>query len=399
MIKSLRGMKEILPPQNKKYEHFIEVASSIAKKYGFEFIETPILEETALYIRSVGDSSDIVGKEMYSFIDKGKNDVSLRPEGTAGVVRSFIQQKYDKAGQVKRFFYYGPMFRYERPQKGRFRQFHQFGCESFGEDSYIEDINIILMMGDIFDKLNIEYTIKLNSLGCDECTPPYRKKLVKFLDTNIEEICDDCKTRRDTNPIRTLDCKNPNCQSLYVNAPKITTNLCQNCDSDFEKIKKILNSMNIKYEVDSNLVRGLDYYNKSAFEFISEGLAIAGGGRYDKLTSMLGGKDTPAIGFAIGIERIIELIEIPEDKKDGYYIGTMCEDLDELLLTLAHKKRKENKVHLNVNPKSLKATLKSADKLGFKYCVFIGEDEVKDNKIWIKDLQEKTELLINQKDF
>ena len=251
MIQSLRGMNDILESQ--RFEYFIEVATKIAKNYGFSYIETPLLEETALFKRSVGESSDIVGKEMYQFIDKGENDVCLRPEGTAGVVRAFVQSKFDKAGGNYKFFYHGPMFRYERPQKGRLREFHQFGVESFGEDNVYEDATMIMMIADIFNALGIGYRLKLNSLGDSNCMPKYRESLVSFLDGCIDEICEDCLRRKDTNPIRVLDCKNEKCQTLYINAPKLLNNLCFTCNEDFESLKKILISNNINFEIDKYL--------------------------------------------------------------------------------------------------------------------------------------------------
>ncbi|HEX5710191.1 MAG TPA: histidine--tRNA ligase, partial [Sulfuricurvum sp.] len=232
MIQSLRGMNDILSENYERYEYFLATASTIAKKYGFHYIETPLLEETALFKRSVGESSDIVGKEMYQFIDKGQNDVCLRPEGTAGVVRAFIQNKLDKKGGIHRFYYHGSMFRYERPQKGRLRQFHQFGVESFGVASVYEDALMIMMVADILKELGIGYGLKLNSLGDQHCMPQYREKLVSFIDSCGDALCEDCIRRKSTNPIRVLDCKNEHCQSLYVNAPKLIHNLCGECQSD-----------------------------------------------------------------------------------------------------------------------------------------------------------------------
>lgn len=318
-IQSLRGMKDILNEESERFTYFIENASRIAKNYGFSYIETPILEETALFKRSVGESSDIVNKEMYQFIDKGDNDVCLRPEGTAGVVRSFVQNKFDRAGGTYKFYYFGSMFRYERPQKGRLRQFHQFGCESFGQNSIYEDANIICMIKDIFDFFGIKFKLLLNSLGCNDCMPSYKSNLVQHLSNIRTELCEDCNRRIQTNPIRVLDCKNETCKTLLVDAPKITHNLCSNCHTNFEALKAILSANNIAFEIDTNLVRGLDYYTQTAFEFVSDEIgaqsAIAGGGRYDKLVEFLGGRATPAVGFAIGIERVWELIKIKESQK------------------------------------------------------------------------------------
>ncbi len=397
MITALRGMKDIFPPQNEKFTYFIDNASAIAQKYGFSFIETPILEETALFKRSVGESSDIVGKEMYQFIDKGGHDVCLRPEGTAGVVRAFIEKKYDRQGGIHRFYYYGPMFRYERPQKGRFRQFHQFGVESFGVASYLEDANIILMLKEILDFFSISYTLKLNSLGCTACMPPYRKKLVAFLEEVTSDLCEDCQRRKATNPIRVFDCKNEKCRQILQPAPRLETNLCEDCRSHFDALLALLDREGVVYELDPNLVRGLDYYNKTAFEFVSGDLgaqnAVAGGGRYDKLVSFLDGKETPAIGFAVGIERLMEMIEVPQKPREGYYFGALCEEAITPLFGAAATQRKTDKVTMGYEVKSLKAHLKAADKAGARYCAVIGEDELAHRKIWVKDLVEKRESL------
>ncbi len=401
MISSLRGMNDIICDE--RFDYFLKTAEKIAKNYGFCYIETPILEETALFKRSVGESSDIVGKEMYQFIDKGENDVCMRPEGTAGVVRAFIQKKLDRAGGIHRYYYYGPMFRYERPQKGRLREFHQFGVESFGVESVFEDANVIAMIADILDALGIGYKLKLNSLGCKECMPPYRERLIEHIERVEEDICEDCKRRKTTNPIRVLDCKNEKCQELYKDAPKLIENLCHSCASDFEQLKKLLDSYGIAYEIDTNLVRGLDYYSKTAFEFVSDGIgaqnAIAGGGRYDRLVEFLDGKPTPAVGFAMGIERLLELIKMPQAKREGYYLGAMDEESIALILSLAHTKRKSAKVVAEYKKKSLKNHLKGADKINARYCVVIGENERNDETVWIKDLEEKTEKIIPQSEF
>jgi len=403
MISSLRGMNDILSDDYERFTYFISTATKIAQRYGFHFIETPLLEETALFKRSVGESSDIVGKEMYQFIDKGENDVCLRPEGTAGVVRAFIQKKLDRAGGIHRFFYHGAMFRYERPQKGRLRQFHQFGVESFGVDSVYEDASMIMMVSDILKTLGIGYRLQLNSLGCNACMPPYRQKLIKFVKECVDNICEDCIRRVDTNPIRVLDCKNGSCQELYVGAPKLLHNLCSECSNDFDTLKKILENNSIEYEVNTNLVRGLDYYSKTAFEFVSDNIgsqsAIAGGGRYDRLVEFLDGRPTPAVGFAMGIERLMELIVMPERKKEGYYIGAMDDEALDLAVKIAHQKRNSDIVSIDYKTKNLKNHLKTADKENVKYCAVIGSNEMKDGTIWVKNLEDKTEQTLLLEDF
>lgn len=402
-IQSLRGMNDILNEQSKYYNYFIENAARIAKNYGFSYIETPILEETALFKRSVGESSDIVNKEMYQFIDKGENDVCLRPEGTAGVVRSFIENKYDRAGGTYKWFYYGPMFRYERPQKGRLRQFHQFGCEVFGQASVYEDANIIMMLKDILDFAEIKFTLQLNSLGCTSCMPAYRDNLVKHLTTFKEELCEDCNKRIETNPIRVLDCKNENCQKLLYNAPKITNNLCSVCDEDFIKLKEILDFNGVKYEVNTNLVRGLDYYCKTAFEFVSNEIgaqsAIAGGGRYDKLVEYLGGRETPGIGFAIGIERLLELVKLKEQEEELIYLGAMDEKALNLLTKIANKKRETTKTTIEYTSRGFTKHFKLAQKQGATIVALIGENELKENTIYVKNLKTQEEKTINIEDF
>jgi histidyl-tRNA synthetase len=402
MINALRGMKDTLFPHNEVYMYVIDTCTKIARNYGFSFIETPILEETALFKRSVGESSDIVGKEMYQFRDKGDNDVCLRPEGTAGIVRAFIQEKYDKAGLSKRFFYHGPMFRYERPQKGRLRQFHQFGAESFGEANVREDATIILMIKAIFEALGISYTLEINSLGCPACMPSYRTRLVSFLES-VEGLCEDCERRKTTNPIRVLDCKNEHCQTLLQNAPLIVDHLCPTCQNDFETLKSILDRFGMAYRVNPKLVRGLDYYSKTAFEFVSSEIgaqsAIAGGGRYDRLVEFLDGKPTPAVGFAMGIERLMDLVKMPESKREGYYIAALCNEALPSVYTLVQQKRAIAQVLTSYEPKSLKNHLKAADKFYVKFCVCIGEDELANQTVWVKDLESKEERIMPIENF
>ncbi len=403
MISSLRGMNDILEEDYERFTYFINTATKIAQNYGFHFIQTPLLEETALFKRSVGESSDIVGKEMYQFIDKGENDVCLRPEGTAGVVRAFIQKKLDKAGGTHRFFYHGAMFRYERPQKGRLRQFHQFGVESFGVESVYEDAMMIMMAADILVACGIGYRLQLNSLGDSNCMPKYRENLVHFVTKLEDKICEDCVRRVTTNPIRVLDCKNSTCQELYATAPKLINNLCSTCQDDFDTLKKILDNNGIAYEINTNLVRGLDYYSKTAFEFVSDDIgsqsAIAGGGRYDRLVEFLDGRPTPAVGFAMGIERLMELIHMPEVVREGYYIGAMDEEAVNLVINLAQKKRKTDKTTIDYKAKNLKNHLKGADKANARFCCVIGTNELENGTIWVKDLENKTEETIALGDF
>lgn len=401
MITALRGMKDVYFEDAKKFEKFLSVAVKIAKNYGFTQIETPILEETRLFLRSVGESSDIVGKEMYRFTDKGGNDVCMRPEGTAGVVRAFIEKKLDRAGGKYRFYYFGPMYRYERPQKGRLRQFHQFGIESFGEASYLEDAAMIKMATTIFDELGIKYTLKLNSLGCEKCVPEYRQELVQKLKNIRESLCEDCGRRIETNPMRVFDCKNEACQKALSLLPRITDALCDECNSDFDGVKSALEKVGIAYEIDKNLVRGLDYYTKTAFEFVSTDIgaqsSVAGGGRYDKLIESLEGKATPAVGFAIGIERILDLIILDNEKRDGIYFAPLCDEAVMKAFGLSSTFRQNTVTYMGYSPKSPKNHLKEADKHNALWFAGIGEKELETDTVWLKNLSTKEELNVDTK--
>ena len=401
MISALRGMKDVLPPQSGLYERIIKICEGVAKNYGYEFVLAPHLEQTALFRRSVGESSDIVGKEMYQFEDKGGNDVCLRPEGTAGVVRAFIEAKFDRAGGVRRYFYHGSMFRYERPQKGRLREFHQFGCECFGEPSVYEDASVVLMINEIFSRLGIKTKLLINSLGDAASMGAYRQKLVKFLDVHEGQICEDCKRRKLTNPIRVLDCKVEGCQKIYENAPLIIGSLNDECAGEFKKLQEILSSNGVEFEIDPKLVRGLDYYCKTAFEFVSDEIgaksAVAGGGRYDRLVEYLGGKASYGVGFAMGIERVMEILGGRESQsaRGGVYIGAMDADGVDAVYKIAINLRKSIPVLVSYEPKKLQKHLNVADNANARICLCVGEDELKSGKIWLKDLSEKAEKTLN----
>ena len=404
MISALRGMKDVLPPQSGLYERIIKICEEVAKNYGYEFVLAPHLEQTALFRRSVGESSDIVGKEMYQFEDKGGNDVCLRPEGTAGVVRAFIEAKFDRAGGVRRYFYHGSMFRYERPQKGRLREFHQFGCECFNEPSVYEDASVILMINEIFSRLGIKTKLLINSLGDAASMGAYREKLVKFLDSHEGQICEDCKRRKLTNPIRVLDCKVESCQKIYENAPLIIGSLNDECAGEFKKLQEILSGNGVEFEIDPKLVRGLDYYCKTAFEFVSNEIgaqsAVAGGGRYDRLVEYLGGKASYGVGFAMGIERIMEILGGRESQsaRGGVYIGAMDADGLDAIYKIAINLRKSLPVIVSYEPKKLQKHLNAADNANARICLCVGEDELKSGKIWLKDLSKKAEKTLDLAD-
>ena len=402
MISALKGMKDLLSIEARLYERVISACESVARNYGFEFIATPHLELSALFKRSVGESSDIVGKEMYEFIDKGENSVCLRPEGTAGVVRAYIEHKFDKTQSVKRWFYHGSMFRYERPQKGRLREFHQFGIESFGVKSVFEDATLILMLAQILAKLDIKAKLKLNSLGCEKCLPEFRAKFLEFVSAK-SDFCEDCKRRKELNPIRMLDCKNEHCQGLLVGAPALKECLCAECQSDFKSLQGLLGANGVEFELDDKLVRGLDYYSKTAFEFESDEIgakaAVAGGGRYDKLISYLGGKEGFGVGFAIGVERLMAILAQKEQsqKRSGIYLCALDSAFITRLFTLANSLRQRHKVHLSFEAKKLAKHLNLADLSGAKIFLCMGENEAKENKLFYKDLESKEERQIEIK--
>lgn len=402
MISALKGMKDLLSIEARLYERVIKACESVARNYGFEFIATPHLELSTLFKRSVGESSDIVGKEMYEFIDKGENSVCLRPEGTAGIVRAYIEHKFDKTQSVKRWFYHGSMFRYERPQKGRLREFHQFGVESFGVKSVFEDATLILMLAQILAKLDIKAKLKLNSLGCEKCLPEFRAKFLEFVSAK-SDFCEDCKRRKELNPIRMLDCKNEHCQGLLVGAPALKECLCAECQSDFESLQELLSANGVEFELDDKLVRGLDYYSKTAFEFESDEIgakaAVAGGGRYDKLISYLGGKEGFGVGFAIGVERLMAILAQKEQiqKRSGVYLCALDSAFITRLFTLANSLRQRHKVHLSFEAKKLAKHLNLADLSGAKIFLCMGENEAKENKLFYKDLESKEERQIEIK--
>lgn len=402
MISALKGMKDLLSIEARLYERVIKACESVARNYGFEFIATPHLELSTLFKRSVGESSDIVGKEMYEFIDKGENSVCLRPEGTAGIVRAYIEHKFDKTQSVKRWFYHGSMFRYERPQKGRLREFHQFGVESFGVKSVFEDATLILMLAQILAKLDIKAKLKLNSLGCEKCLPEFRAKFLEFVSAK-SDFCEDCKRRKELNPIRMLDCKNEHCQGLLVGAPALKECLCAECQSDFESLQGLLSANGVEFELDDKLVRGLDYYSKTAFEFESDEIgakaAVAGGGRYDKLISYLGGKEGFGVGFAIGVERLMAILAQKEhtQKRSGVYLCALDSAFITRLFTLANSLRQRHKVHLSFEAKKLAKHLNLADLSGAKIFLCMGENEAKENKLFYKDLESKEERQIEIK--
>ncbi len=389
-IQSVRGFHDILGKDLEKFRRITEVTRNILKIHGFEEIILPVVEYAELFQRSIGEVTDIVQKEMFTFYDRKGRLLALRPEGTAGTVRAFIQHRLYSLKPYTKLFYEGPMFRYERPQAGRYRQFHQIGAEIFGVEDPEADAEIIHIVFKILSSLNIEVTIEINSLGCVKCRPSYREKLVEFLEGVKDQLCGVCQERRERNPLRVLDCKVESCKSAVESAPKTIDFLCEKCRNHYERLKDLLNLLSIPFRENTNLVRGLDYYNRTVFEAVSEemGNTVIAGGRYDYLVRQLGGPDVPATGFAVGIERLSLMLESVREEKEKRYIVIPFGDVKEFALKVAELLRKKGfTTELSYRKGGLRRQLEFADKAGFDYAVIIGEDEMKEGIVTLKDMK------------
>ncbi|SNR66327.1 histidine--tRNA ligase [Desulfurobacterium atlanticum] len=401
-IRTIRGVEDIIPPESEKFEKIVETFKSVVRLYGFKKVILPTFEDVTLFTRSVGETTDIVQKEMYIFEDRGGRKIALRPEGTASAVRAYIQHGVHAKEPFTKWFYIGPMFRYERPQAGRNRQFYQAGCEIFGIANPGIDAELIKMAETILKKLNIKYTLEINSIGCEKCRPDYKKKLIEYLSSKRESLCEDCKNRLERNPLRVLDCKNENCKKVAENAPFITDYLCNECKTHFEKVREILESLNVNFSVNPFMVRGLDYYTKTVFEFKSKELGaqstVLAGGRYDNLIKELGGPKTPALGFAMGIERVMLLLKNNEKNRSGVFIATFGEKAYTEGLKIAEILR-EKGIYTEIDHRqgSFKSQFKTANRLNMRYVIIIGDEEVENGFYSFKCLetgkQEKIESL------
>ncbi len=398
MINAPRGTNDILPPESAKWNYIENKAKKIFNLYNYEEIRTPIFEYTELFQRGIGEVTDIVEKEMYTFEDKSGRSITLRPEGTASVVRSFLENKIYGQAQPTKYYYIGPMFRYERPQAGRYRQFNQLGVEVFGSKDPMIDAEVINVGMHFLESLGLkDLILYINSIGCPSCRPNYLKKLQNYLNDNKEELCDDCKNRIDKNPLRVLDCKNDQCQNIINKAPKIVDHLCEECESHFETVKTNLSNLEIDFVIDPKLVRGLDYYTKTAFEVKFEGLGaqdtIFGGGRYDKLAEEIGDKDIPGIGFALGIERLLltlenQEIDIPIDKSIDIYLTTIGEKAKTACFKLLNEfRRNDIKAEIDYIGRSVGGQMKSADRMNANYTVIIGENELDSGKATVRNMK------------
>ena len=396
MIKAQRGTKDILNDEIPTWQWIVENAKNVFQNAGFSEIKTPIFEATELFQRGVGESTDIVNKEMYTFsiggADKNSSSITLRPENTAGVVRAFIEHNLNRQSPPQKFWYFGPMFRYERPQAGRQRQFHQIGVEMFGINEPAADAEVILSAVEFLKSIGLgDLEVELNSLGCPKCKNDYRNSIKEALKPYLNDMCDDCKMRYEKNPLRMLDCKNENCQKIFEKeeVKKVIFNdyICDECKEHFDKLLSYLDELNIKYKRNKLLVRGLDYYNRTVFEIKSSALgsqsAVCGGGRYDGLVEMLGGTPTPAIGFAMGVERLYSLVEKKEVSKLDYYIvSTNTKEA----LKLAQKLRSNNKkVEFDMQKRKFSKQLEKASKCA-NYAIILGEDEIEKGFYSVKNL-------------
>ena len=408
MINIPKGTKDVLPEQSYKWQYIEKMAREVAGVFNLKEIRTPTFEYTELFKRSVGETTDVVNKEMYTFEDKGGRSITLKPEGTAGAARLFIENGLASSPMPVKTFYITPAFRYERPQAGRLREFHQFGIEVFGSPSFETDAEVIFASSTFLNKLGVKTKLELNSIGCGICRGEYNKVLKKYFSSHIEEMCETCRTRLDKNPLRILDCKEEGCRKFIENAPAITDYLCDDCSTHFEGVKKLLKAQGLNFTVNPRIVRGLDYYSKTVFEFVSDEIGaqgtVCGGGRYDSLVGQLGGQQVPAIGFAAGIERLMLLMEntgakFPEPQRVRIYIAGMDGETRakafEIAIGLRLKGISAEIDHLN---RSVKAQFKYADKLGAEYVAVIGGNELLSGEVNIKNMKDGTTQTVKFKD-
>lgn len=406
MIQKPKGTKDILPDEVYKWQYIESKIKDIFENAGMKEIRVPVFEHTELFSRGVGETTDVVQKEMYTFEDKGGRSITLRPEGTAGVVRSYIENGMASQPTPIKLWYEMAMYRYENVQKGRLREFRQIGTEVFGTSSYLADVECIMLGVKIFKELNIpNIKLNLNSIGCPECRRKYQEALREFIRPNLEKYCDTCKTRFEKNPMRILDCKEKKCKEMNQGAPIILDYLCDECREHFDKVKKMLTDLGVDFEIDAGIVRGLDYYTRTVFEFVSEddGLTVLGGGRYDGLVKEVGGQDTPAVGFAMGAERLLEVFErynkdVAKPKVMDLYVANIGEKANEFATELVLKLRDKGVfVEKDICERSLKAQFKYADKNNAKFVLTLGDDEVETKKAKIKNMQsgEETEVELN----
>ena len=399
-ITAIKGINDILPNAVGKWQLVESVARRVFTNFGYQEIRIPILEKTELFARSIGESTDIVEKEMYTFPDRNGQLLTLRPEATASVVRAFIQHRLHLQPSMRKFYTFGPMFRHERPQKGRYRQFHQINVEVFAIDDPMVDAEVIYMLLVFLEELHIpDITLHLNSMGCPDCRQPFRQSLTSYLDRVTAKLCSDCQRRSSTNPLRIFDCKVESCRQLVAKAPVLMDHLCDDCADNFQSVKEHLDSLGVSYTVDPHMVRGLDYYNRTTFEAITPHLgaqnAVGGGGRYDGLMKTLGGPDLPATGFAIGMERLILLLDEQTDVETGpnrLFVACLGEEAQRSGFGLVQELRlRDLFVEMDYESRSLKAQMRRADKLSVTHVLILGEDELKKGSAVLRNMKAGTQ--------
>lgn len=391
---SPKGTEDLLPEESYKWQYLESKFKETADLYNYKEIRVPTFEHTELFERGVGDTTDVVEKQMYTFNDKGGRSITLRPEGTASVVRSFLQNSLYALPMPMKAFYNIACFRYENKQKGRLREFHQFGVEAFGAQNPTMDAEIVSLAINFLKSVGLtDLAVNINSIGCPECRKAYQQALKEYLKPRYDELCDTCKGRFERNPLRIIDCKSEICQDIVKNVPTLLDYICDDCREHFEKFKACLDAMNIKYTVDSGIVRGLDYYTKTVFEIISGDFTVCGGGRYDGLVEELGGKSTPAVGFGLGIERLLLRLDetgvvIPKPENTELYIAPMGENATAVTQKLVYDLRKAGvSVDTDHLGRGLRASMKYADKLGAKYTLVLGDNEIENGQANIKNMQ------------
>lgn len=401
LTKAPRGTNDIIFPDSEKWLYVEGKMREICKSFGFSEIRTPTFEHTELFLRGVGDTTDVVEKQMYTFNDKGDRSITLRPEGTASAARAYLERNMYAGALPVKEYYIIPCFRYEKPQAGRLREFHQLGVEVFGASDASVDVEIISLAHTLLDEFGLKnIELNINSIGCPECRGKYNEKLKEYFSSHIDELCDTCKSRLDRNPLRILDCKSPICGKIASSAPKLIDFLCDDCSEHFDKVKTGLDNLGITYKINPDIVRGLDYYSKTVFEFVSNDIGsqstVCGGGRYDGLISELGGDASPGIGFGMGIERLMLTMEntgafFPEPEPMDIYIANIGDEAALFAQKLAYKLRRGGiKAENDSMKRSLKAQMKYADKKGVKYSVVIGDNEILNGCASVKNMSDGT---------
>lgn len=398
MIQIPKGTKDVLPKQSYLWQYVENTARETAEAFGFREIRTPTFEYTELFSRGVGDTSDIVNKEMYTFLDKGNRSVTLRPEGTAGVARAFLENGLAGGAMPFKVYYLISAFRYERPQAGRLREFHQFGAELYGADGAYADAEAITFADAFLKNLGLkQIKLRLNSIGCKKCRAKYYEALKEYFAPRLDEMCSDCKTRFEKNPMRMLDCKEEGCKRFTANAPKMLGYLCDDCKEHFETVQKLLTASGVQYELDPSIVRGLDYYSRTVFEFVTSAAGaqgtVLGGGRYDTLLSEIGGEDVPAVGFAAGLERLLMVMDAEkapfkeEKKTDCYLLGMDGKSREKAFLLANELRRAGFSAETDLMTRSVKAQFRHAGKIGARFVAVIGENELNEGAAEVKDMQ------------